>query len=68
MKAEEWQIEAAARAARTHDFVVGSDGRQGLEGGYYRSLHSAQFAKDEEGSLLGDSEEEEDNDPGYFRG
>lgn len=28
------QIEAAARAARAHDFIMGSEGRPGLEGGY----------------------------------
>ncbi len=169
LEAEEGEIEAAARAARAHDFIVGSAGRQGLEGGYsaqvgegglllstgqkqlislarailadpailvldeatssvdteterliqdaiatllagrtsfvvahrlstiveadlilvmkdgrvvqkgrheelmasggyYRRLYLAQFAKDEERSLFGDSDEDEESDPDYFRG
>ena len=44
LDADEGEIEAAARAARAHEFIVGSGGSRGLEGGY-----SAQVG---EGGLL----------------
>lgn len=34
LEATDAQIEAAVRAARAHDFIMGSEGRPGLEGGY----------------------------------
>ena len=34
LEASDEEVEAAARAAHAHDFIVGAEGRRGIEGGY----------------------------------